>query len=133
MLEQPSLKFLVLDIENFLSEWEPAIYNSLYILQQAMHNRKSEAEFLQHNGVLYISRFVAEKSLNRQFQEKQNAKVVLTPLKGAGRCRLSIKDVGQADTIFFAQDAPRKDTLRPGFLEIHVKCVGLNAKVRPSG
>ena len=129
MLEQPSLKFLVLDIEPTESDHESTLENVLYLLNRATVDPKVEYELLQHNGVLYSSRFVPEQTMNKRFCERRNADAVKLSLGEASYCQLSIKTPGEFDTLHFIQQTFDSNTMMPDYVEVTVKCVGLNAKV----
>lgn len=129
MLEQPSLKFFTLDIDNLTSKFEESAQNVLSVLKQAIEDPVPDFELMQHDGALHVSRFVPEETMNRTFRQKQGSETVSMPLKEAKPCKLSIESVGQFDSIYFTRQVPDKDTLKPGFVEVDVKSVGLNAKV----
>ena len=129
LLEQPSLKFLVLDIEPIESDWESTLENALYLLNRATVDPKVEYELLQHNGVLYSSRFVPEKAMNKRFCERRNADSVQLSLGDASYCQLSIQTPGKLDTLHFVQQTFDPNTIMPDYVEVTVKCIGLNAKV----
>ena len=129
MLEQPGLNFLVFDIDDIKTN-EDIIENAIYILNQAMHETSPEYEYLQHEGILYTSRFIPEISLNRRFRERQKGEAIMLPLQEAGDCQLSIEKIGQIDTLRYVQQLQSDNGLKPDFVEVLIKSVGLNAKVR---
>jgi hypothetical protein len=71
-----------------------------------------------------------EEEMNRGFRDKQGQAAALIPLGEAMPARLTIGTVGQFDTLAFSREAPDFSPLKPGTVEIEVKSVGLNAKVR---
>lgn len=131
MLEQPSLKFLVLDIDSGSPEEIAASKaNVPLILNQVLRSKMPNFEYLQYNGVLYISRFIPDEAMNKTFQQKIDDEAAIVPLHSAGSCELKMKRVGQMDTLHFVQTTRTSKPLLPEYLEVHVKCVGLNAKVK---
>ena len=129
MLELPSVKFVVLDVDTTQEELEAAERNILTLLQRAIHDPTMDLEYLQHRGILNISRFVPDQRMVRQFQEKQDEVAIGIPLKDAGTFQLSIKQVGQMDTMNFVTNRIHDGPLYPGFVEVEAKILGLNAKV----
>ena len=67
--------------------------------------------------------------MNKAFRQKQGSETVFMPLEEASPCKIAIGSPGQFDTIFFTRESPRQEELKPGFVEVDVKGVGLNAKV----
>ena len=133
MLERPSLKMPVLDLDDITNHIEPSIANVLLVLDQTMHSSKPDFEYRQHEGQLYCSRFIPDVPLNDQFRLSQNEEATLESLDKAGSCQLNIVNVGRLDSIVFKQLPPPKPKLEPGTVEIRVKAVGLNGKVSFSG
>lgn len=129
MLELPSVKFIVLDIDTTQEELEAAERNILTVLQRAIFDSKMDLEYLQYKGALYISRFVPDQRMVRRFREKQDEAAIGVLLKDAGTCQLSIKQVGQMDTIHFVTSQTSNVPLDPDFVEVESKILGLNAKV----
>lgn len=127
-LEQPSLKFFIFDIDDS-EDVHSASRNALFILHQGLHDPAPEFEYVQHKGTLHASRFVPDESMNKSFLEKQRSEIATVPLQDAGRCQLSIEEPGQFDTLRFLQSSARVEDLKPGTVEVQVKCTSINAKV----
>lgn len=130
MLEQPALKFCTFDIRNNTSEFQAAVGNALAILDQALHSKSPEYEYMQHNSILYSSRLYPDEIANTTFRQKQGSSLQQLSLQNAGYCQLSVKQVGQLDTVHFIQVPQKDDTMQPDYVEVQVKCIGLNAKVK---
>ncbi|KAH8647580.1 ketoacyl-synt-domain-containing protein [Tricladium varicosporioides] len=128
MLEQPSLKMFVVDLEDATNNPTVSAGNIMSVLDQALHSSKPEFEYIQHNGVLYSSRFIPEEAMNKRFRQGQNSEAVLTPLRDASQFQLSIRSAGQLDSLHFIQSPPNNALLESGFVEVRVQAVGLNAK-----
>ena len=128
MLERPSLKMPVLDVDRYSERPVTTSNNILKVLRQTMHSRKPDLEFRQHDGVLYSSRFVPAASLNKRFRQVQDGETVQTSVTGADTYKLAIKHVGKLESLYFVKHDPVE--VQPGYLQVKVKSVGLNAKVR---
>lgn len=130
MLEQPSLKFPVLDIDSESPEEIAASKANIpLILNRVLRSTMPDFEYLQYNGVLHIRRFVPDEPMNKTFQQKIDKEATIVPLYSAGSCELNTNRVGQMDILHFVQTSRNSEPLLPDYLEVHVKCVGLNAKV----
>lgn len=129
MLEQPAFRFLYIDIDLNTVELEALKGNVITVLRQTITSPAFDLEYLQDKGVLHVSRLVPERQLNKQFQAKEDSQVVELPLSEAGRCQLGIARVGQIDSLHFVQQTDMQPGLEPGFVEVHVSNIGLNAKV----
>ncbi|ERF76568.1 hypothetical protein EPUS_05841 [Endocarpon pusillum Z07020] len=129
-LEQPNLKFAVLDldIQDPESDLQASCVNIGLVLREILQESHSDVEYLQHKGILFCSRVLPERFLNESFNKKEKLETVVTPLGQTGTCRLSLRAPGQLDTLHFVEQAKGTPNLEPGFLEIQVKCVGLNEK-----
>ncbi|OJJ74373.1 hypothetical protein ASPBRDRAFT_193095 [Aspergillus brasiliensis CBS 101740] len=127
MLEQPSLQFAVLDVDDKSASSASTLQNTMDVFDRLINEPEPDFEFAQRRGVLHISRWEPDERLNETFRLKQNQETIDLPLEVAGRCRLDIKDPGHMDTIHFVQEeysAP----LHPDCVEVSVKSVGMNAK-----
>jgi len=127
MLEQPSSRFFVLDIDNE-SNVDTTAQNVVDMLSQVNNEQTCDFEFVQRRGILHISRFVPDEMLNEKFQQKQGKFVVEMPLRDVKESRLIIQKAGQFDTMYFKQEV-EETALDNDFVEVEVKSVGLNAKV----
>ncbi|RDW91779.1 polyketide synthase-nonribosomal peptide synthetase [Coleophoma crateriformis] len=127
MLEQPSLKFFTLDLDSSKQSAD-AMGNVNNVLQQAHQSKTVDFEFELRNEIVHVSRMVPEEHMNRIFREKQGELSRLTPLKDATPARLTIGTVGQFDTLSFVREKIDLSPLAPGYIEIEVKSIGLNAK-----
>ncbi|KAI1088514.1 putative polyketide synthase [Rostrohypoxylon terebratum] len=133
MLEQPSLRFSVIDIgapHTPDRNIEMACRNILKVLvpQYDMDDK----EFTQSNDLLYISRFYPDVDLNSTFQRRLASQVKdqvqTVSLASAEPARFAIGKVGVTDTIHFQQLCEPATELPAGFVDIKVKAVSLNAK-----
>ncbi|KAH6603842.1 polyketide synthase [Trichoderma cornu-damae] len=130
MLEQPALRYAVLDIgadvgkPDFLDSVGSNISAAL-----TFRYGTDDHEFIQKDGILYISRFAPDLELNALFRQRMTPEAVkLVPLGEVGRAKLSIGQVGMTDTIHFQQVSERKTKPPAGFVDVDIRAVGLNAK-----
>ncbi|OJZ89749.1 hypothetical protein ASPFODRAFT_183092 [Aspergillus luchuensis CBS 106.47] len=127
MLEQPSLQFAVLDVDDESASSEETLRNIINVFNRLIHEKEPDFEFAQRDGVLHISRWEPDERLNETFRLKQNNGTMDLSLAIAGRCKLNIKDPGHMDTIHFVQE-DYSTSLHPDYVEVSVKSVGINAK-----
>ncbi|KAF2877547.1 KR domain-containing protein [Massariosphaeria phaeospora] len=127
MLEQPSLRFSVLDVEDPKHSPLQTARNVSFILSQLLHESDPDLEYVESEGVMHVSRWEPEEQLNDTFMSKQADRTVEMALKDTGNCSLQIQRPGQFDTIYFKANEFR-DVLPDDYVEIDVKSVGLNAK-----
>jgi NADPH:quinone reductase-like Zn-dependent oxidoreductase len=135
MLEQPSLCFSVLDI----GQMDLALFSMKIVCESVTKvlisfDEKDDKEFSLVNGLLYISRFIPDHRLNSLFrrrlgtQEPQSHWKREVPLIKALPARLSIAEVGITDSIHFQEICEPPTSLPPGFIDVDIKAVSLNAK-----
>ena len=128
MVEQPSLRFCVLDIEDASNEFGVIAQHASKVLQQLIDETHPEYEFSQNKGVLHTARWEPDGKLNSRFELRLSRSCVDTSLSAAGRAELSIVQPGLLDTIEFVRK-DYEEELRPDQVELQVKSVGINAKV----
>ncbi|TVY75806.1 Reducing polyketide synthase DEP5 [Lachnellula suecica] len=135
MLEQPSLRFSVLDIGptgTALPDIKDTCQNVASILFSS--GDKDDKEFLQVNGLLHISRFVPDHQLNSLFRRRLGTQTPPSQWKRdislikASPARFSVAQVGITDSIHFQQICEPLTSPPPGYIDVDVKAVSLNAK-----
>jgi acyl transferase domain-containing protein len=136
MLEQPSLRFFVVDVDTEASsspsDIDTAATNVLHVLAQAVQAPEPDFEFIHAAGMLHVSRFLPAEAINSTFREKQGAEKRTLTLAEAQPFHLDIERVGQTDSTFFRQDEAAVDVpLVAGQVEVSVKAVGLCSRVSP--
>ncbi len=129
ILEQPSLKLLSLDVDDYSYDQANTSGSVRFVLEQASQSPIPDLEYVYHEGCLYVSRFVPDEAMNEDFRSRQEEKLTKVPLEEAGSCRLAMDRVGQLDTIHFGQESTNGEPIAPDSVEIQIKCIGLNAKV----
>ncbi|OTA08257.1 PKS protein [Trichoderma parareesei] len=130
MLEQPALRYTILDVGADLPKlnYKESICNSMTAALTCRYDT-DDKEFIQKEGVLYISRFAPDVELNALFRQRMSPGAMkLVPLGQVGPAKLSIGQVGMTDTIHFQQVSERKTTPPAGFVDVELRAVGLNAK-----
>lgn len=131
MLEQPSLRFSVVDIgpAHHFKQNIPLACESI-ISALVPLNDVDDKEFIYSNGLLYISRFGPDPALNQRFRRRlgMDDQLHRTTLSNAGLARFSIDKVGHSDTIYFQQLREPFTEPPPGFVDIAIRAVSLNAK-----
>lgn len=127
-IEKPSLKFCTLDIGPAATV-EGTASNIAFIIDQILHDRLSDVEYAQKEGILHVCRLSPSPVLNRQFNAGMTRIPELRALGKIPRSQLSIKSPGAFKTLCFEALPNGERVLPPTFVEVQVKAVGLNAKV----
>ncbi|KAG8164235.1 hypothetical protein KVR01_006153 [Diaporthe batatas] len=144
MLEQPALRFVVMDVGAAPQWMLPSTReNIVSVLAGSVgHADRADSEFVQHDGLVYISRFTPDTVLNTTFNNRmhlgnpetsaqQGDHIRLTPLAEARPAQLAIGRVGVSETIHFqAKDQPQVQGEGPpaGSIDVLIKAISLNAK-----
>ncbi|KAI1078223.1 hypothetical protein F5B20DRAFT_548487 [Whalleya microplaca] len=130
MLEQPSLRFFVVDVEadKVKSQSESAAFNIVKVVRQALEDKVPDFEFVSDSGALHVSRFVPDETMNQIFREKQGSDTVMVPLSEAKPCRLAIETVGQPDSLLLKSVEVAETPLPDDFVEVSVKAIGLTSR-----
>ncbi|KAJ5521413.1 hypothetical protein N7527_005528 [Penicillium freii] len=129
ILEQPSLQITMLDLD-IVEPSSQTLQNISAVLRESVKSMSPDFEYTQRKGLLHISRMLPEEEMNRAFRDKQGQVLALTPVSETSPARLTIGTVGQFDTLAFSREAPDLSPLNAGTVEIEVKSVRLNAKIR---
>ncbi|OTA60261.1 polyketide synthase-like protein [Hypoxylon sp. EC38] len=131
MLEQPSLRFSIVDVgyTRYLKQDVRLICENLIRALVPLHDM-DDKEFVHRDGLLYISRFGPDQTLNSLFRRKLGMEDRLrkSKLESAGLAQFSVDKIGHPDTIHFKKLHERPVELPAGFVDVAVKAVGLNAK-----
>ena len=128
--EQPSTKFVTVDVDDPRIMLEQTASNILNILKKTLGDTLvSDSEFAQVQGKLHVSRFVPAKQLNRAFQQKRSLEIIPKPLNEATPCQLAFEVPGQLDTAYFKQTALIYSHLEATLVEVDVKRIVLDASV----
>ena len=131
MLEQPSLRFAILDIGNPAQIYQSDRRRVCGDVERSLFvgDVPDDKEFVSRNGLLHVSRFVPDDGLNKRFSQRRSQQPTEMTLEAASPARLAIKTVGNMDTIYFQQESEVEAELPKGEIDVDVKAVSLNAKV----
>ena len=126
MIEQPSLKFHILDIGN--TRGKSMVQSLEFVLSEARNNPFADTEHSLHHGLLHISRFMPDDTHNAAFRAQYHKQPIDRRLSDIGSARLKLDTPSNLLNIHFVpHERPR--TLQDNEIEIEVKAFGLNAKV----
>ncbi|KAI1074585.1 polyketide synthase [Whalleya microplaca] len=137
MLEQPSLRFSILDIGRtiFNDSSQTGAQLTCTNISRALIARhdSDDKEFIQVEYILHVSRFVPDKSLNALFRHHLKSSVqqqiYKKTLSDSCPARMKIDTPGLIDTIHFQElREPLAESPPAGFIDVEVKAVGVNAK-----
>lgn len=132
MLEQPSLRFSILDVgaaDQAASQAQKTCQDVTRAL--ATHYYKDDREFVSKGGLLYISRFGPDAAKNNTFQRRVGTleeSIREISLASASPARLAIGKVGVTDSLHWQQLSEPPTTPPGGFVDVEVKAFSLNAK-----
>ncbi|KIX10093.1 uncharacterized protein Z518_01174 [Rhinocladiella mackenziei CBS 650.93] len=127
MTEQPSLKWLTFDIDDVAASPQQTTQNILSALSSTTSGAQDDYEFVQKDGVIYVSRFAPDDNLNKIFRQAQGNEHLDISVKEAKPVQLDIKETGNFDTIYFKQ-VMVPAILDPMDVQISLRTVSLNAK-----
>lgn len=131
MLEEPSLKFLICDLELGFDATEALSVktraNLGLLLHQLVTRPHAEYEFVQKDGLMYSSRILPDDVENETFRQKQLDETRETTICEADRFRLALDQPGNVDSLFWSQLPPHEDPPQ-GFVQVQAKSFSMNAK-----
>ncbi|ORY67173.1 uncharacterized protein BCR38DRAFT_482807 [Pseudomassariella vexata] len=129
MLEQPSLRFYVLDIGP-LGKIEPLFTFSNIGRALTVFDDIDDKEFIQIDEILYTSRFRPDFQMNKQFRRHEGGKyhIQMEMLSMSGPARLAIIQPGATSSLHFQQIREVSTSPPPGLIDVNLKAVSLNAK-----
>lgn len=128
MLERPSLKMPVFDLDVTTSPALSARNVGLVLKEVIVSGKGLDTEYRQHDGVVYHSRFIPDVALNHNFRRVHEGAVIQIPFGTAGYCRIGMENVGQLDTLRF-EEVELEQPLPKGYVEVQIRAMGINAKV----
>lgn len=130
MLEQPALRYTVLDVgpvSQLGLKAQAASEQAVGALAAAYNG--DDCEFIDNKGLLHVSRYSPDHDINGLFRRRIETQALeKQPLGTAHPARLAISRAGAADTIHFQQLSEEITAPPAGFVDIDVKAVSLNAK-----
>lgn len=132
MLEQPALNFTVIDVGPSDTWSALTCQNAVAILARFRHKdcKEEDKEFIQKDGLMYISRFGPDFEINSLFRRRLIKSDAITPgkLSTAHPARLAIGSSGSSDTLHFEHIREPASSTPTGHIDVLVKAVSLNAK-----
>ncbi|KUL86372.1 hypothetical protein ZTR_08618 [Talaromyces verruculosus] len=130
MLEQPALRYIILDIGADVANPERmAAICANVSAALTFRYATDDSEFIQKDSMLYTSRFVPDEELNSLFRQRMGTEnMKLVPFKDLGMAKLSVGQIGMTDTIHFQQISEPQTPPPAGFVDVDLRSVGLNAK-----
>ncbi|KAK8024082.1 polyketide synthase [Apiospora rasikravindrae] len=138
MLEQPSLRFAVLDIGAANTSDPNIMATTCENLTRVLgaHYATDDTEFIQCGTLLHVSRFVPDLALNAMFRERleepqqqtDSTPVATATLEEVAPAKIAIGQVGMTDTIHFQQISEPPSVCPPGYVDVDLRAVSLNAK-----
>ncbi|OTA57978.1 polyketide synthase [Hypoxylon sp. EC38] len=129
MLEQPSLRYSVIDVGSLDIVELPSSFDNIERALTA-HYDVDDKEFIQVGDVLYTSRFLPDLTLNKLFRRRMGYQdpIQKEKLATSGPARLAITKPGVTDTLHFKQIRELVTEPPAGFIDVEMKAVSLNAK-----
>lgn len=132
MMEQPSLNFVILDIGRLGPDSTTDMQRTCDNVERLLTCTQDfeDKEYIQHKGILHVSRLGPDLAVNSMFRRRLRLENPVQPLSlaAAEPVKLAIGRPGSADTIFFEQMRESPTKIAPGFIDVAVKAVSLNAK-----
>ncbi|TGJ84628.1 hypothetical protein E0Z10_g4132 [Xylaria hypoxylon] len=129
-VEQPSLRLAVMDFGSLksLSSSPGSTCEALISLLRNFEN--DDNEFALSNGLLYISRFEPDIETNSLFRRRvsREQKMEKIPISVSQPARLSIRQPGLTDTMYFQQMCEPHMAPPEGYIDVQTMAVSLNAK-----
>jgi hypothetical protein len=130
--EDPLLSLITLDTQSSSgAETVTAIDHTLKYLENATQKRPTETEFVERNGVLYISRIRPDSRINQAEKDERNgADLQIKNLHESETCiRLRCERLGTLDSLRYAEVSDKELPLRDHLVEVEIFAAGLNFKV----
>ncbi|KAK6952379.1 hypothetical protein Daesc_006915 [Daldinia eschscholtzii] len=126
-MEEPQLKFVMFDFDN-ASDLSSTASNIFTAFRNTFASDPHDLEYVESKGIVHISRWTPDESLNEIFRQKLYTKPTEKRLEECGPVELSIEEPGQLDTLGFnLQEHPFRDLVSDE-VEVEAKCYGMNAK-----
>jgi hypothetical protein len=129
--EEPLLNLMTLDVE---SATGPATIGAIEIALNKLTNplpvKDIESEFVERNGVFYVSRVLADERLNVvKFEDSQGVVPRVGDLHENKNCvRLICERLGNIDSLHFVEVAPEPLQLKKNNVEVELYAASLNFK-----
>jgi acyl transferase domain-containing protein len=128
--EIPDAKLVTLDIQSALSPATNVAIDQVLRNVQASHD--GETEYAERDGVVFIQRLIPDVKLNAfKTAEHKGLEPVVKGLHATkAQVRIHAEKVGTLESLTWCETAVGEVPMEPGMVEIEVKAVGVNFKVR---
>jgi hypothetical protein len=130
--EDPLVRFVTLDTQSSSGpETMTAIDQTLKYLEKAAPKTLIENEFVERNGVLYISRIRPDVPTNNaEKDERIGAELQVKNFHASETCiRLRCERIGTLDSLRYAEVSDRELQLPDHLVEVEIFAAGVNFKV----
>lgn len=130
--EDPTLNFKILDVESSTGPATSVATNALlHSLARPAPKTQIENEFVERNGIIYVSRIEPDELVNQAEKDDMNgADPVSTALHDLqSTVRLRAERLGTLDSLCFAEVDSEELPLKDGRVEVELFAAGLNFKV----
>ncbi|KAF1999303.1 reducing type I polyketide synthase 10 [Amniculicola lignicola CBS 123094] len=129
MLERPSLKFITFDIDIFNFNSDDSVENLLSVFRRAVSGNVRDFEFMESDGLVHVSRFMPDTSMNSRFRERQGFQLAEAAIAEVGTAHVPLTDLVRGSDVFFSQDAESAGYLDDVFVKVDIKALGLDPSV----
>lgn len=129
--ENPLITFCTIDLENNdAAKGASQIVHLLHgFSKESKESDNVDKEYIVKGDVFHISRLSEDATLDHEYADILESKMVEETYNAETRIRLDIESLGLINTLHFKEDH-RDLSLEPYEAEVEVKAVGLNMKVR---
>ena len=128
MAELPALRISTFAAGDITTDAEMVAKNTLSILDGVESEAFGEdLEFSLHKGLLHVSRFDYDDSLNDRFQEAMSRKVAVRPLRDCHPAKLKFGVPGVIDSLSFEQMDTELTALPSDHVKINMKAIYINS------
>ncbi|KAI9676001.1 MAG: Type I Iterative PKS [Caeruleum heppii] len=129
--EDPSVSITTLDVDSVSSTHTlAAIDRILCVLEEPAPKTHVENEYVDRNGVTYVSRVQPDHQVNQaEKDDRDGADLVTEDLHAAEACiRMRCERLGTIDSLCFAEVAQKELPLGDNRVEVELEAAGLNFK-----
>ncbi|RFU25348.1 hypothetical protein B7463_g10989, partial [Scytalidium lignicola] len=129
--EEPLLNLVTLDVGQATGPaTATAIDACLELISKPKPKQRADSEFVERNGIIYISRLIPEENLTKyQNDDLSSLKTEIVDLHASYTpIRLRAEILGNIDSIHYGEISPVPLALRKGCLEVELFAAGMNYK-----
>ncbi|KAH8646008.1 polyketide synthase [Tricladium varicosporioides] len=127
--EDPLLSFVTLDLEKSNHpEPTPAISQVLKYLENADSGKYLEREYVERNGVVYISRVQTGEKVNPVEKRGEEDLPLMNIHESKNTINLRCERIGTMDSLNWVESSTKNESLADDFVEVEIVAAGLNFK-----